>query len=97
MAEDIEGSRAFVGLAAVLDRTSGHVGRGSERKLLTPVNWIAEYGIQVDMDAAYALLPSGLAALALKVSATCPRRESASQDLKKLDHPASKRPLPEEE
>ncbi len=65
-AVDTEHSRAFVGLVAVVDRTYGHVDRGSVRKLLTQANWIEGCGILVGMDAAYALLPSGLAVL-------CPR------------------------
>ncbi len=65
-AVDTERSRAFVGPVAVVDRTYGHVDRGSVRKLLTQANWIEECGILVGMDAAYALLPSGLAVL-------CPR------------------------
>lgn len=47
----------------MVDRTYAHVDRGSVRKLLTQANWIEECGILVDMDAAYALLPSGLAVL----------------------------------
>ena len=72
VAEDIEGSRASVGLIAVLDHTCGHADRDPVRKLPRQANWIEECDIQVDMDAAYALLPLGPVVLSTKVSATLP-------------------------
>ena len=69
---DTEDNRASVGLAAVLDHTCGHADRDSVMKLPRQANWTGECDIQVDMDAAYALLPSGLVVLSSKVSATFP-------------------------
>ena len=76
---DTVDSRAFVELAAVLGHTCGHADRDFVRKLPRQASWIGECDIQVDMDAAYALLPSGPEVLSLEVSATFPQRASAFQ------------------
>ncbi len=88
---------ASVGLAAVLGRTYEHADRGSVRMLLTQANWTEGCDILVDMDAAYALLPSDLAVLFSRSAQNFTGRDSASPDSRILNDPAPERVLPDEE